>query len=140
MMRWREVPLSVILEILDDLHSEGLGAGVERILLRREDVEIMQAMVDRLRSPAPFVREVACKVLGHGGNRNVTGLLLGALEDKSLMVRRAAVLALADICDPSSIPRLLERYKASASDDINVRAAIECALDRMGVEYIVHPD
>ena len=40
MNRWREVPLGIILEILDDLHNDGLGAGAERILLRRDDSEM----------------------------------------------------------------------------------------------------
>jgi HEAT repeat protein len=54
------------------------------------------------------------------------------------MVRRAAGLALADIRDPSSIPRLLQRYRTSANDNINVRAAMECALDEMGADYTKH--
>jgi hypothetical protein len=134
-----DAPLSIILEILDDLHNHGLGAGVERILLVREDPELLDAMVGRLRSPAPFVREVACKVLGHKGDRKVTGALLAALTDQSMMVRRAAGFALANLSDPSSIPQLLESYRASANDDINVRAALECALDQMGADYAKHP-
>ena len=100
MHRWRDVPLNIILEILDDLHNRGLGAGVERILLKREDPELVDAMVSRLRSPAPFVRETACKVLGRKGGRKITGVRLAALVDQSVMVRRAAGLALADISDP----------------------------------------
>src|SRR5215475_6905365 len=64
MSRWREVPLHIILEILDDLHSQGLGAGVQKILLKREDTHLVEAMLSRLQSPAPFVRETACTVLG----------------------------------------------------------------------------
>jgi HEAT repeat protein len=86
---WRDVPLSIILEILDDAHNEGLGAGAERILLRREDPELVEAMVSRLRSAGPFVREFACKVLGHKGDRKVTGVLLAALQDQSLILRTA---------------------------------------------------
>jgi HEAT repeats len=138
--RWRDVPLTIILEILDDLHNHGLGAAVERILLKRKDPELVDAMVSRLQSPAPFVREVACTVLGHKGGRNVTDVLLSALDDPALMVRRAAGLALADIRDPSSIPRLLQCYRTSANDNINVRAAMECALDQMGAVYTKHGD
>jgi HEAT repeat protein len=140
MHRWRDVPLNIILEILDDLHNHRLGAGVERILLKREDPELVDAMVNRLRSPAPFVREVACRVLGRKGGGKIIRLLLAALADQSMMVRRAAGFALADISDPSSVPQLLERYMASANDDINVRAALECALDTMGADYTKHPD
>jgi HEAT repeat protein len=135
-----DVPLDIMLEILDELHNHGLGAGVERTLLRREDPELVNAMVSRLRSPAPFVREVACKVLGNKGGYEVTSLLLAALADQSMMVRRAAGFALANVGDPSSIPQLLERYRASTNDDINVRAALECALDQMGAVYTKHPN
>ena len=139
LMHRRDVPLKIILEILDDLHNQGLGAGVQRILLKREDPELVEAMVSRLRSPAPFVRETACTVLGHKGGRNVTRVLLAALGDQSMWVRRAAGIALAYVGDPSSVPRLLEIYRASANDDINVRAALERALDEMGADYSEHP-
>jgi HEAT repeat protein len=108
---------------------------VERALLRREDSDLVEAMVNRIRAPARFIREVACKVLGHKGGRKVTGVLLTALADRSMMVRRAAGFALANVNDPSSIPQLLEAYRAPANDDINVRAALECALDQMGADY-----
>ncbi|HUI80685.1 MAG TPA: HEAT repeat domain-containing protein [Bryobacteraceae bacterium] len=130
--------MSIILEILDDLHNHGLGAGVQRILLSREDPELVDEMLSRLQSPAPFVREVACNVLGHKGGRKVTDALLAALVDQSMMVRRAAGFALANVSDPSSIPQLLEGYRASANDDINVRGALECALDQMGADYTEH--
>jgi hypothetical protein len=133
--RWRDVPLNIILEILDDLYNQGLGAGVQSILLKREDPELVEAMLSRLQSPAPFVRETACTVLGQKGGRKVTGVLLAALGDQSMMVRRAAGIALAYVGDPSSIPQLLERYRASANDDINVRTALERALDEMGAAY-----
>lgn len=131
--------MSILLEILDDLHNHGLGAGVERILLRREDPELVDAMIGRLQLPAPFVREVACKVLGHKRGRRVTDALVAALVDQSMMVRRAAGFALANVKDPSSIPQLLERYRAAANDDINVRAALECALNQMGADFRRNP-
>lgn len=114
---------------MDDLHNQGLGAGVERILLKRDDVELVLAMLHRLRSPAYFVREVACP--GRKGGRTVTDDLLAALADPSPMVRRAAGFALAEVKGPASVPRLLQRYNSSATEDINVRWAMECALDEM---------
>jgi HEAT repeat protein len=102
--RGRDLPLSVILEILDELHNLGLGANVQRTLLEREDPELVDAMVSRLQSPAPFVREVACNVLGYKGGGKVTGVLLAALADQSMMVRRAAGFALANVSDPSPYP------------------------------------
>lgn len=138
LMHRHDVPLNIILEILDDLHNQGLGAGVRKALLKREDPELVDAMLSRLRSPAPFVRETACKVLGRKAGRKITGALLAALVDQSMMVRRAAGFALADIRDPSSVPQLLEHYMVN--EDINVRAALECALDTMGADYTRHQD
>ena len=137
---YQEVPLSVLLKILDDFHEDGLGAGVELALLKRADPEMTNAMVLRLRSPATFVREVACKILGKRGGPKVASALLVALEDKNPAVRHEAGFALADLADPCSAPQLLKLYRASAKDDINVRCAMECALDKLGVKYAKHPE
>jgi HEAT repeat protein len=128
------VPLNVLLEILDELHNNGLGAATERVLLRRPDVELVDEMIRRVRSGAPFVREVACSVLGRLGDRRATASLLSALDDPSPLVRRAAGYALAQLNDPASATALLNRYH-HAGDDINVRMAIECALRALGADY-----
>ena len=118
--------------------TEGSRCGEDSAQARRP--ELVDAMVSRLQSPAPFVREVACTVPGRKGGRELTDVLLAALDDPSLMVCRAAGIALSYVRDPSSIPRLLARYRASANDDINVRVAMERALDELGAVYAKHGD
>ena len=75
-----------------------MGAGAERILVRREDPELVEAMVSRLRSAAPFVREVAGKVFDKG-DRKVTGVLLAALEDRSLILKRRLTASAVRKCE-----------------------------------------
>ena len=133
-----EVPLEVMLEILDELHDQGLGAYTERVLLEVDDSELVPAMIARLSAPEPFVRKVACTVIGRHGNSRVTYHLLDALADPVFMVRRAAAFALAALKDPSSEAALRAHYRRAKEDDINMRMALECALDALGATYVRH--
>jgi len=129
-----DVPLPVLLEILDDHHDKGLGAKTERVLLERRDPDLLPEMINRLRSPSPFVRETASWVLRELKDRSATPHLLSVLDDKSVMVRTAAAAALAAIADPSSGPTLLQHYQGRR-ENINVRWALENALDALGIQY-----
>jgi HEAT repeat protein len=131
-------PLPVLLEILDELHDQGLGAATERVLRSRRDPELLPEMIRRLRSPSPFVRVVACGVLGGFGDRSATPHLLAALDDPALMVRRAAGFGLACLRDPASGPAMLRHYEERA-EEINVRMALESALQALGVEFQRRP-
>ncbi len=133
-----EIPLEVMLEILDDLHDRGLGVDTERVLLEIDNSELVPAMIARLSAPESFLRQVACTVLGRKGDSRDTPHLLAALDDPILRVRRAAGFALAALKDPSSKAALLDRYRRAKNDDINVRMAIECALDALDVTYSRH--
>jgi HEAT repeat protein len=128
------VPLSVLLEILDELHDQGLGAETERVLRARRDAELVPEMIRRVRSPARFIREVACGILGGSGDPSATPHLLAALEDPAPRVRRAAGFGLATLCDPASGPAVLRHYHRRP-EEINVRMALECALKALGVEF-----
>src|SRR5947208_1536803 len=97
-------------------------------------------MVSRLRHRHRSFARWRASCLATKASRRVTGVLLAALADRSMMVRRAAGFARANVSDPSVIPQLLERYRPSANDEINVRAALECALDQMGADYTSIPD
>lgn len=135
-----EVPLRVLTRILDDPSMEGLGAKVERALLRRTGPELRSAMVARLLTASdPFVREASATVLGHSGATTAAPHLLAALRDPHVMLRRAAAFALALLEDASSEPELTRVYSLSVDDDINVRMALECALDALGASYVKHP-
>src|SRR4051812_33081487 len=59
------VPLDVLIDILQTLSWEGLGAKAEKAFLKRRDKEIVPQMITLLESNDTFVREVACNVLGH---------------------------------------------------------------------------
>lgn len=128
------IPLPVLLEILDELHSEGLGAMTERVLKERRDPDLSDEMLRRLRSLAPFVREVACRVLGGLGDLRATPELLKMLDDPAVMVRRAAGFALATLKDPEAGPALRHHYERRR-EEINVRMALESAMDALGLRY-----
>lgn len=128
------IPLAVLLKILDELHDSGLGAATERVFRTRRNPELVPEMILRLRSPSQFVREVACGVLGSMGDPAATPHLLAALDDTALMVRRAAGFGLATLRDPSSGPAVLRHYEGRAEEG-NVRMALECALEALGVAF-----
>jgi HEAT repeat protein len=136
--RGAAVSLPVLLEILDELHDHGLGAATEQVLRARRDPELLAEMVRRLRSPSQFVREVACGVIGGLGDRSATPHLVAALDDPALMVRRAAGFGLAFLADPACGPAVLRHYQGRA-EDINVRMALESALQAVGVEFQRRP-
>lgn len=136
--RGNAAPLPVLLEILDELHDNGFGAATERVLRTRRDPELVVEMIDRLRSPAQFIREVACGVLGRLGDRSATPHLVATLDDPALMVRRAAGFGLAFLADPSCGPAVLRHYEGR-DEDANVRMALEAALEAVGVEFQRRP-
>lgn len=128
-----DVPLTVLLEILDTLSDHGLGASTEKALIKRTDVGLLGAMIARLDSPDPFIREVACNVLGRSGDSTATRHLLRMIDDPHIMVRRAAGFALSWLEDPSAIAELKRQFAARQNDDINVVWALETALKSLGV-------
>jgi HEAT repeat protein len=139
--RGTETSLPLLLEILDTLHDHGLGAKTEKVLLKRRDPELVAEMIARLHSPLTFVREVACKVLGHCELDDVaiTSHLLRMLDDPQMWVRRAAGFALAYRKDKRCLDVLLQRHARAADDDINVIWAIECALQELHAEFVPRP-
>jgi HEAT repeat protein len=130
-----EVPLAILLNILDTLADDGLGAETEKALRRRRDPELVPEMIARLKSPNVFTREVACEILGEAGDARATPYLLRTLDDPDMLVRRAAAFALASLKDPASVPELKRVYAMRRDDDINVIFALETALSELGVEH-----
>jgi HEAT repeat protein len=130
--RGSEIPLRLLVEILETLSREGLGADTERALLKRQDTELVVVMIRLLDSKDHFVREVACKVLGHSGNRAATPHLLRMIDDPHIMVRRAAGFGLAFLEDPQSLVELKRQYARRQQDDPNVVMALRCALESLG--------
>jgi HEAT repeat protein len=130
--RSNEVPLQVLLSILDTLSDEGLGAATERALKLRRDKELASEMISRLKSSNDFILEVACEVLGALGDRKATSHLLGILNDPRLLVRRAAASALASLRDPTSVSELKKQYALQKSDP-NMELAIGSALRELAM-------
>ena len=133
------LPLDILLNILDRIEELGLGAKTEKILKQRRDPELLDEMMKRLTSSKDYLREIACTVLGELHNWAATPHLLARLDDPNWWVRRKAGFALAELKDPSSVEGILRRYQKYPKEDINVRMALECALDELGVNYIRHP-
>lgn len=126
------VPLDVLIEILETFSSEGLGARAEKALLGCRDAEIIPKSISLLESKDPFVRQVACTVLGHSGDRTATPHLLRILDDPDTMVRRSAGFALSFLKDPSSLTELKLQFDRHQNDDSNLVMAIQCALRNLG--------
>jgi HEAT repeat protein len=128
-----DVPLTILLDILDNLSHYGLGASTERALLKRQDPELLNAMIARLESPDGFIREVACNFLGRSNSSAATPHLLRMIDDPHMMVRRAAGLALSRLKDSSAIPELKRQFAARRNDDTSVVWALRRALETLGV-------
>jgi HEAT repeat protein len=123
----------ILLDILDNLSHHGLGASTEKALLKRQDPELLNAMIARLASSNPFIREVACHVLGQSSHSSATPHLLRMIDDPHMMVRRAAGFALSQLKDSSAIPELKRQLAARRNDDTNVVWALQTALETLGV-------
>ena len=128
-----DVPLTILLDILDTLAHRGLGASTEKVLLNRADVDLPCAMIARLDSPDQFIREVACNVLGRSGDSAATRHLLRMIDDPQMTVRRAAGFALFQLKDASAIPELKRQFAARRNDDTNVVWALQTAMQALGV-------
>lgn len=128
-----DAPLAIMLDILDNLFDAGLGAATEKALLKRVGPDLVAPMISRLHSRNDFIREVACNVLGRCNDTRATGRLLQMIGDPSMMVRRAAGFALAQLRDASALPELTRQYELRRNDDVNVRWALQTALEALGV-------
>jgi HEAT repeat protein len=128
-----EVPLPILIEILENLSWEGLGTSVEKALLKRKDPEVVPMMIGLLASKDSFVREVACKVLGYSADKRATPHLLRRINDSNMLVRRAAAFALGALKDPSCVRKLKRQYLFHRIfDDWNVIFALRSALKSLG--------
>ncbi|MEZ6032340.1 MAG: HEAT repeat domain-containing protein [Planctomycetaceae bacterium] len=130
--RANDIPLNLLVDILQNWSHEGLGAKAERSLLNRRDADLVPKMVSLLASADSFVQEVACGVLGHSGDYSATEHLLQMVDDPDMMVRRAAGFALAYLNDRSALPYLKSLYERHRNDDSNVVMALQCALKTLG--------
>lgn len=126
------VPLNVLIDILVSLSYEGLGAKATRVLCQRKDEGLVPEMIKLLGSEDPWLREAACKILGNTGNKKGTEYLLRMFNDPHVMVRRAAGFALASLKDRSCLEQVRKLRELHDKDDINVRIALDCVLQKLG--------
>ena len=126
--RPQESPLETLLDILDRLAHDGLGAAVWRALGDRRDPELLDEMVARLATPDSLVRALACHVLGRTGKPQAAAHLARMIDDAELSVRQSAISALATLDDPAAIAVLERRLSESTDDDETTVKAMEQAL------------
>lgn len=115
----KNMPINVLLEILDELHYKGLGADTERVILERRDPTLRLEMLNRVSSSSPFVREVACMYLKVCKNKDDLPILLSSLQDENNMVRLCAISAIREINEPSCAEELFTSYKLFIENEIN---------------------
>ncbi len=134
-----ELPLEILLDLLDHIREVGNGFITEKRLKQCKAPALITEMLQRLKSPDEYIREIACTVLGELGDWAATPYLAVMLDDPHWWVRRAAGWALVKLKDPSSVDAILRRYQQNPKDDINVKMALQSALNELGVAYIRHP-
>jgi HEAT repeat protein len=124
-----------VLSVFIEYYCQGFGVALERWLSAHKCPGAVDAMIPLLKHKEPYLREAACRILGSLGDRKATWPLVDALSDRRTWVRREAAFALASLCDPESADAIKARYAKSRKDDINVRAALECALQELGIDF-----
>jgi hypothetical protein len=129
-----DAPLSVLLDILDRFALAGLGAQTQKALLKRQDADLIPAMIWRTTSPLDFTREVACTVLGRCNDRSATPALLEAIWDRAWTVRRAAAFAIIDMNDVDAIPLLKLKWLQHRDGPTEEVWALKLAIQSLGIE------
>ncbi|MEL6982127.1 MAG: HEAT repeat domain-containing protein [Actinomycetota bacterium] len=125
-----DVPLGVLVVMLEDLDGRGIGAKAIQALLGRTDPDLFDAMVACLGSSTPLARQAGAEVLGHLGDPRATPHLINLLDDPVWLVRRAAALALGSLGDPSAI-RPLERQLEVVVADQTMEVVLRGSLRRL---------
>jgi len=98
------------------------------------------------RAEAPVERASAARALGLAGDRHATPLLIEALEDSAMEVRRAAVEALAAVRDPRAVGALQALQERERTERIKVprrlieHAVLVCAEAPEEVEHTLAED
>ena len=108
-----EVPAAAerIVEMLDSQVPEVTLAAGRALVKLQKHLDHQKYRVAALRSKNPFERARALKVLGFIGGEEASRLLLNALDHPDVLVRGAAVGALANLADVRAIPKLKEMKK-----------------------------
>lgn len=130
-----DIPLEIVLEILDQFPNDRLGSEAERVLLERNGVELFAPMVQRLTSTEVFIREVACKLLGRSKDLNAAPHLVSLLNDSDVSVRCAAGTGLTLLANPSTIETLRRHLQTRISDYGGTSWWIEAEIEKLERRY-----
>jgi len=123
--------------LISDLSSEEslVREHVARVLARLGAAEAAPHIAKLVDDPVKSVRMTALMTLGELKANGVTELLLRGLDDPVPTVRMAAADGLADLRDPSAIPRL--REVLATERDREVRFCVAYALVELGDKEVV---
>ena len=114
---------------------EGMLASVDKLeklraiyaVSKLRGTEATAFVMKALKDPVEDVRSTACRVLGDIGDSSVTGALVEALGDESVMVQREALTALSTFRDPGALLHVMQMLKSQ--DPGVVERAIEIVGD-----------
>jgi HEAT repeat protein len=123
--------------LIGDLGSEQplVREHVATVLARLGATEAVPYIAKLVDDPVKSVRMTAFMALGELKAEGITELLLKGLDDPVPIVRMGAADGLADLGDPSAIPRLRETL--STDSDREVRFCVAQALVKLGDKEVV---
>ena len=131
--RASDVSTAVLLDILETLAHEGLGAKTQKKLRERRDSRLPEQMLERLSNKDDFVRETACHVLGDTCDEIFVESLVEHLSDPAYMVQRAAIHALMKIGSISAKDAIEKRliYLEQTDGSTGMEFCLKFALSRL---------
>lgn len=112
---------------LNDINPAVRKSAVESIA--RLGTTALPALTDALQDKSKYIRTGALEVMSIIGDEQIIAEVIPLLKDKEVMVRRQAVMALAQFKDDERVPRALRPLRKDADKDI--REQVEAALETM---------
>jgi len=124
----RDVPLSTLVDILDHLCGEGLGAATERVLVDHPNDAVVDVLIE---TAANLVRPLhprgRCRVVPEHPRPDVSQALVAALDDADWWIRTAA-FALAHLRDPTTLKAVQARAGLAINREPNVAMGFSAAV------------
>lgn len=118
-----------LVRMLDAQVPEVMVAATEAVRRLRGHVDAQRYRVLALRAKERFERARALKVLGILGDEESRRILLGALDDPDLVVRSAAVSALAGLGELRALPRL--EQMRGMEENARILSSLKIALAQL---------
>jgi len=118
-----------LVKMLDAQVPEVMVAATEAVHQLKQHLDVQRYRVLALRAKRRFDRARALKVLGILGDEESRRILLGALDDPDLVVRSAAVSALAGLGELRALPQL--EQMRTQEENARILAALKIALAQL---------